>query len=507
MEYDTIIVGSGLAGLIAGAKLSKEGKKVLILEQHTTSGGYVAGFKRDDYIIDLSLHSMDGLYELDPKIKIFEELDVVFNIEFVKIPTGYYRYKNSRVNFSIPDKVEDAMLELSNVFPTEKKNIEKFFKTLSNLTEDTHSIPTSKVKQALIGPLVPILYSSIPKWGRRTAGELLDMHFENEDLKLALAGPLQYYSDDPYKLSAVIFALAHSSRFKGGTHYIKGGSVRLSNHLVDFIKEKGSGILFSRKVTKILIEGGTAYGVEYINTEIENAEPVSVQAKSIIVNASVPQAVNELIPANQVESLRASVNKMEPGHSLLNIYFCFNKLLSELGHESYTTVLNVNSINTLSDLESNNKEDYSNRNYIFIDYGQIDSGLAPPGKSTGTISVIDYLENWEGLSDEEYNTKKQVVTNIFINRLNELIPGVRQYIEYANISTPLTKKNETLNTNGSSIGFAQTLSQAGMKRFKSKSPIKNLYFSSAWTFPGGGYSSTILAGWQCALHILDEVKF
>ena len=493
MEYDSIIVGSGLAGLIAGAKLSKEGKRVLILEQHTTSGGYVSGFKRGDYIVDLSLHSMDGLYELDPKIKIFEELDVFFNIEFVSVPTGYYLYRNNRINLNIPDKVEDAILELSNVFPTEKKNIEKFFKTLSDLTEDTHSIPTSKVKQALIGPLVPILYSSIPKWGRRTAGELLDSHFENEDLKLALAGPLQYYSDDPYRLSSVIFALAHSSRFKGGTHYIQGGSVRLSNHLVDFIKEKGSGIIFQRKVTKILIKAGKAYGVEYINTERSEAEPVQIRAKSIIVNAAVPQALNELIPKNQADSLRTNVNMMESGHSTLNIYLCFNKLLSELGHHSYTTVVNVNSINNLHDLNLNNKEDYSNRNYIFIDYGQIDSRLAPHGKSTGTISVIDYLENWEGLTDEEYKNKKQEVTNIFINRLNDLIPGVKQYIEFANISTPLTKKKETLNTNGSSIGFAQTLSQAGMKRFKAKSPIKNLYFASAWTFPGGGYSSTILA--------------
>jgi len=36
MNYDIIIIGAGLGGLTAGAKLAKEGKKVLLIEQHDT---------------------------------------------------------------------------------------------------------------------------------------------------------------------------------------------------------------------------------------------------------------------------------------------------------------------------------------------------------------------------------------------------------------------------------------------------------------------------------------
>ena len=32
MKYDVIIIGSGLGGLAAGAKLAKEGKKVLLVD-------------------------------------------------------------------------------------------------------------------------------------------------------------------------------------------------------------------------------------------------------------------------------------------------------------------------------------------------------------------------------------------------------------------------------------------------------------------------------------------
>ena len=38
--YDAIVIGSGIGGLTTAACLAKVGKKVLVLEQHYTAGGY-----------------------------------------------------------------------------------------------------------------------------------------------------------------------------------------------------------------------------------------------------------------------------------------------------------------------------------------------------------------------------------------------------------------------------------------------------------------------------------
>jgi len=190
----------------------------------------------------------------------------------------------------------------------------------------------------------------------------------------------------------------------------------------------------------------------------------------------------------------------------LNLYFGFNTLLSQLGHKDYTTVVNDESVFKLENVFPNNYGDYKKRAYLFVDFGQIDSGMAPSGKSTGTISMIDNIEDWFYLDEEEYKKKKQEVVSIFIERLNNLIPGVKNHIEYISVATPKTKMKYTHNPRGTSIGFAQTISQAGMRRIKSKSPIPNLYFASAWTFPGGGFSSTIWSGWQCAIDLLNKLK-
>ena len=61
MQYDVIVIGSGLAGLAAGAKLAKEGKRVLIIEQHHLVGGCATQFKRKGYTFEVSVHELNGL--------------------------------------------------------------------------------------------------------------------------------------------------------------------------------------------------------------------------------------------------------------------------------------------------------------------------------------------------------------------------------------------------------------------------------------------------------------
>ena len=55
-KYDTIVIGSGIAGLTTAAFLSKEGKSVLVLERHYTAGGFTHVFKRKGYEWDVGVH-------------------------------------------------------------------------------------------------------------------------------------------------------------------------------------------------------------------------------------------------------------------------------------------------------------------------------------------------------------------------------------------------------------------------------------------------------------------
>ena len=131
MNYHTIIIGAGLGGLTAGAKLTKEGKKVLLIEQHTVPGGCATTFKRKDYTLEVGLHEMDGLHEKDMKTKIFRDLGVFDKVEFLKVPE-FYRFVNDRYDIVIPHDPEKAIDTLINHFPDEKDGIKAYFHQVMN---------------------------------------------------------------------------------------------------------------------------------------------------------------------------------------------------------------------------------------------------------------------------------------------------------------------------------------------------------------------------------------
>jgi hypothetical protein len=85
--------------------------------------------------------------------------------------------------------------------------------------------------------------------------------------------------------------------------------------------------------------------------------------------------------------------------------------------------------------------------------------------------------------------------------LEKQFPGIRESIEYYEVSTPKTIKRYTSNPGGAVYGFAQTLQQTASKRFRNNFLIPNLYFASAWAFPGGGFEGSITGGFLAALQM------
>jgi len=119
---------------------------------------------------------------------------------------------------------------------------------------------------------------------------------------------------------------------------------------------------------------------------------------------------------------------------------------------------------------------------------------------------VDRLENWP--EDKiEYKEHKRKVIKTLLDRLNAQFPGIKDHILYTEMSTPRTIKKYTLNPAGTVYGFAQTPSQSILNRKrKYKSPIDNLLFASAWTFPGGGFSTVMTSGYIAAQTAIKKLK-
>ncbi len=504
MNYDAIVIGAGLGGLTAGAKLSKEGKKVLLIEQHNIPGGCATTFKRKDFKIEVGLHMIDGLDEGDPKLKIFEELGVLDNLEFKRVPE-FYRFVKPGVDLTIPDNYKQAIEVLTERFPAEKKGILKFFKVILALRKEVFKVPRQKWKMLLSMPLFPFYASNLMIRENTTVGQFLDTLFNDDDLKLVLLATLGYYHDDPYNMSLLYFSVAQGSFFSGGGYFIKGGSQMLSDHLVSVIEKHEGKVIYENLVNEIIIENGAVTGVKYSKKSASKVEQQTAFGKCIVANAALPNVIGELLKDTHAQNkLSNAVGNPEIAPSILSVYLGFKKPPKDLGNRNYSTIFFDGGVSLPREMLDFHHADLSKRIFIFCDYSQLDSGLAPEGKSVGVLSAMDTISDWDTLPKKEYNSKKEEAAQTLIGRLDNLIPGIKDEIEYYEVGTPTTIKRYTLNPEGTAYGFSQMPCQTGRRRVRIKSPIPNLYFASAWTEPGHGFTGAIMSGYWCANDILRK---
>jgi all-trans-retinol 13,14-reductase len=94
-HWDVIVIGSGLGGLSAAARLAHSGLRVLVLEQHEYSGGYAHHFLRKVrgtkivYEFDVALHQTGDLAPGRQMGKFLDELGVLQHVRLNRFDIAY----------------------------------------------------------------------------------------------------------------------------------------------------------------------------------------------------------------------------------------------------------------------------------------------------------------------------------------------------------------------------------------------------------------------------------
>ncbi len=499
MKYNTIIIGGGLGGLVAGGTLSKFGKKVLLIEQHHKPGGCATTFKRGDFIIEVGLHEMSGLTENGSIRNIFKMLEVDKNVQFEQVPE-FYGVVSDKEDFVFPHGYDAATKALIDRYPEDEKGIKRFMKLISGIRKEAVKLPRTPLKRKLLYPLMPLLYPNLVEATRHTVGSWLDKYVTNENAKLDLVAHIAYWGDDPYTLSMFYFGMPFSGFIEAGGHFIKGGSQQLSNYLASYIEKNGGSVLLGKTAEKIITHNGKVTGVTFRDSFNERSEPITISCDNVVANCAIP-LVPAMLDAPYSTQLQQKISSKSNSCSLLCMYLGFKTDVGKFGVKHYSNVFQGNDVNALKDIKKNHLGDWSKRRFIFVDYGKVDAELAPPNKSEGVICAVDYLKNWENLNEEDYKAKKEEVAQVLLQRLEKQFPGIRNSIEYYEVSTPKTIQRYTMNPSGSVYGYAQTKEQTASKRFRNNFLIPNLYFASAWAFPGGGFEGSIQGGFLAALQM------
>ncbi len=468
MKHITII-GGGLGGLTAGALLSKDGFSVTLLEQHNIIGGCATTFQRKGgFTCEVGLHEMDGVFTNPNIIKIFDKLDVYKNVEFKK-PQEFFKVHTKYGEFVMPNGLENGKNVLKEKFVNERDAIDEYFRIVVSISNCFLRLSNLKWHQYL---LFPFIFYPIIKYKNKTVSEVLNNLTQNEELKLILNANVQYYNDTSDTLSFLLHAVAQSSYYQGGGHFIKGGSYKLSEYLGSIIKNNGGEV-----ITKAMVFEATKNSVTYTYKN----EKITKSTDIIISNIS---------PYDTYKLFDISYNEVKQiANSITTIYFGFNQNLKSIyGQNGYSNFIFTDE-----------------KPFVFVDYSQIDSGLTGSDKSFGSICFCDELSNWDKLDEAEYRQKKEQLLESYLCKLNSYYPNIKQYIEFSEVSTPKTIAHYIKTPNGTAYGYKPTQKQF-FKIPKVKShKIDNLYFVGQFVI-AGGFSPSLMSGLICYENIVKEYK-
>ena len=498
-DYDVVVIGSGLGGLSAATFLSREGKKVLLLERHNVPGGYASSFVRGRFEFEISLHELSGLGDIHnrgPLFKILHAAGVTNKVEFIPIPE-FYRSVFPDFEITVPIGRENFEDALCDWFPADADGIRRFSQTLFDFTREALTANRVGMKAVMKDPSeYPTLVSNFGK----TLKEVMDPLVEDERARAVLGQVWGYFCQPPSKLAFMIYAMGVASYLRFGPYHIKGKSQALSQAFVDTIEENGGEARFNNGAARILVKGGEVRGVIA-------EDGTEIACPCVVSNANPFTTCIDLIGAEAIPSwyLRR-LGAASGGASTFNVYLGLDCSCADLGLRNHETF-----VNTIYDLDEHYEIMRTALNVepaetAVTAYNVVDPDFSPPGTASVVLTLISYSEPWLKLSPSEYIEAKKKVADNVIKLAERVAPGLREHIEVVEVATPLTNMRYTGNIGGSIIGLDETFKGTGMDRMPSRGPLPGLYFAGAYVNIGGGYEPSMFSGFLAAREVLEDME-
>ncbi len=454
MNYDVIIIG---AGLVSALKLCKNGKKVAIFEKHYIPGGYATNFSRKGkngnlYNFDVSLHSLSGANKGATVYNILDNLGIIPEIELIKKEEPSLLIRNNKVVY-IPNDKDKYKETLKQNYPDFKNNIDELFKFMDDFYQN------------LIGLS---LETTIPKYeeelSNQTLSEFIRKFVNNDEFIEDFSYLWVYAGLPPSKLSAYYAMCMISSYIFGGENYIKGGGGHLSKVLKENIEKYNGDVFLSSEIIEIKSNGNLV-------TSVTTKKGDTFTARNFIFAGDPINTFSMIKNNSAAEQYLETLNKRQQSSAITQLYVAIDCPTEEIGIKNSHTFIYNHTSDAIHDNFKNGNLD--NLSFIITAYDKLDKNLNNFG-SYLNMAMLDYAHNWPEHNTDEYKSKKQEIINLFLAKLTDLYPKIKEHIQVIELGTPRTTNRYTNNTSGCIYGWAQTTNQSGINRQYLKTPFSNV---------------------------------
>ncbi|WP_144057738.1 phytoene desaturase family protein [Novipirellula maiorica] len=504
-EWDIIVIGSGMGGMVTAAALSRLGHKVLMLEQYDKLGGQTHSFSREGFSWDAGLHYLGG-FGPDESEKAM--LDWLCDSPIELAPIGVV-YDTLHIGDATPLKLSRPAsaqrLDLKERFPDETEAIDKWFDAIIDGRDALYTVGQMRS--------IPSIFGSAVKWWRgkkcwrfceRTTAEVVNQITGNAELAKVLMAQWGDFGGRPTTASFAIHAAVMNSYLVAGAYYPVGGAGSIGEHLLPTIRNNGGETRAGVEVTSLIMENGVATGVETTDGE-------KIFAKRIVSNIGARETVDRLLPdGHGRDDWVNEIRSIGPNICHYSLFLGFEGDVEAAGmtksnHWLYPT----GEVDVLwMDAPDNSPP------AMFASFASLKDPAHDPGpkkKYAGELiawSDWSTVEKWAeptgGERGDDYPSFKQQIEKVLLAQFAKYFPRLAELIVFHELSTPLATASITGHRMGSFYGLDMTPHRITTDALRMKTPIDGLYLTGQDVL-SPGIPGAFWGGFLCACSIDPKV--
>ena len=277
-----VVIGAGVGGLVAGLHLAARGLAVTIVDSAGAPGGKMSETRVGGVKIDAGPTVLTMLWVFED---ILAEVGVTLADRLTVRPAQtlarHAWSARERLDlFADVDQSAQAIAGFAGGREAEGyrdfcKRARAIYQTLeAPFIRGARPNPVSLVQRVGLGGLGGLVRISpfTKLWGA------LGEHFRDPRLRQLFGRYATYCGSSPFDAPATLMLVAHVEQ--AGVWTVEGGMHRLAAMLADLAIERGATLRYRSRVERIIVEGGSAKGVELANGE-------HLQADAVVMNGDV----------------------------------------------------------------------------------------------------------------------------------------------------------------------------------------------------------------------------